>query len=120
MIHVKDDKRSKKSASLLVDGLAKCLKDKQIENITISDIQKASGVSRATFYRLFDTVEDILAYKCEELAHDLKTRFMNKDKDPNEDFLLFSIKYWIENNAYIEAMYRSNRSDIFQDALIKC
>lgn len=51
----KNDKRSTASARELVRGLMECLKEKPMNAITVSDIHRATGVSRATFYRLFDT-----------------------------------------------------------------
>lgn len=119
MIHVKDDKRSQNSANLLAEGLVKSLQEKEFDNITISDLQKNSGVSRATFYRLFDTVDDVLAFKCEQLAKDLMNSFIQGDNYTNKNFLLFTMNYWIENSLYIEAMYKAKRPDIFQEALLK-
>ena len=54
MYHIKEDKRAKASVELICDGLKSCLKEKSFESVTISDIQRVSGVSRSTFYRNFD------------------------------------------------------------------
>ena len=54
MYHIKEDKRAKASVELICDGLKRCLKEKSFESVTISDIQRVSGVSRSTFYRNFD------------------------------------------------------------------
>lgn len=51
MYHIKEDKRAKASVELICDGLKRCLKEKSFESVTISDIQRVSGVSRSTFYR---------------------------------------------------------------------
>lgn len=66
MYHVKDSKRTKESARLIVGGLHECLKMKKFESITVTDVQKQSTVGRATFYRLFDSVSDVLAYEFDE------------------------------------------------------
>ena len=54
MYHIKEDKRAQASVELICDGLKRCLKEKSFESVTISDIQRVSGVSRSTFYRNFD------------------------------------------------------------------
>ena len=36
--------------------------------ITVSDIQRESGVGRSTFYRLFDNVDDVVTYLMDELV----------------------------------------------------
>lgn len=65
MYHIKEDKRAKASVELICGGLKRCLKEKSFESVTISDIQRVSGVSRSTFYRNFDRMEDVLALMCD-------------------------------------------------------
>lgn len=67
MYHIKEDKRAKASVELICDGLKRCLKEKSFESVTISDIQRVSGVSRSTFYRNFDRIEDVLALMCDRV-----------------------------------------------------
>lgn len=63
MYHIPKDRRALRSASCLFQGLKLRLKSKAFKEITVSDLQKASGVSRSTFYRLFDNPADILEWK---------------------------------------------------------
>ena len=71
MYHIKKDKRSQTSARLISEGLTKCLQKKDFSKITITDIQKESYVGRATFYRLFDKLPDVLAYQCDQVFEDV-------------------------------------------------
>ena len=64
MYHIKNDVRSQKSAKFISEGLQKCLAYKTFSEITITDVLRASYVGRATFYRLFDNLSDVLAYLC--------------------------------------------------------
>ena len=61
MYHIKKDKRCQQSAQMIIEGLNQCLAEKEFAKITVSDIQRKTGVSRATFYRLFDDTSDVLA-----------------------------------------------------------
>lgn len=67
MYHIKEDKRAQASVELICGGLKRCLKEKSFESVTISDIQRVSGVSRSTFYRNFDRMEDVLALMCDRV-----------------------------------------------------
>ena len=67
MYHIKEDKRAQASVELICGGLRRCLKEKSFESVTISDIQRVSGVSRSTFYRNFDRMEDVLALMCDRV-----------------------------------------------------
>ena len=118
MIRMKNDKRAKHSAELLLGGLVKCINEKDFTEISISDLQKSSGVSRATFYRLFDNVQDVLAYKCELLAITMETEYKKIKPDEREPFLLFSLRFWLENHAFLDAIFKCNRGDILQNSLL--
>lgn len=61
MYHIKNDKRAQASTELICAGLLACMKEKPFARITITDVQRASTVSRSTFYRNFDCLEDVLA-----------------------------------------------------------
>lgn len=78
MYHIPNDKRAQKSADLIAQGLYKSLEKKPLNNIKVNDIYLNSYVSRATFYRLFDSVYDVLQYQCDsivdEIAESLKQR----------------------------------------------
>lgn len=54
MYHIKNDKRARASTELICAGLLACMKEKPFARITITDVQRASTVSRSTFYRNFD------------------------------------------------------------------
>ena len=41
------------------DGLVKLMKRKEYKNITITDVAAEAGLSRMTFYRHFDNVDDV-------------------------------------------------------------
>ena len=68
MYHIKPDKRSQTSAGEILRGMQLCLREKPLREITVTDIHRAAGVSRATFYRLFDTPEDVLVYRFDTLV----------------------------------------------------
>lgn len=72
MYHIKDDKRSRASAAAIVKGLQECLSTMPMNAVTVTDIHRSSGVSRATFYRLFDTPEDVLHYQFDQMALEIQ------------------------------------------------
>lgn len=120
MYHIKEDKRTKKSAELLCSALNTCLQTKNFSDITIVDLQNESSVARATFYRLFDNTVDVLEYQCDQLfktflegeapqtavSHSTKERclrffdFLLKNKEA----LINTIK-----SGHIEIIYNCNR-----------
>ena len=65
MYHIKNDKRAYASVELICSSLLELLETTPFEQITISDIQRMSTVSRSTFYRNFDRIEDVLMLLCD-------------------------------------------------------
>ncbi len=112
MYHISKDKRAARSAALIYDGLLECMKKKPFDAVTISDLQKASGVARTTFYRAFDNLSDVLYWKCdtcfsEALAADGPEQFSNE-----LDLALHYFGYWVERSDILELLMKINRQDI--------
>ncbi len=104
MYHIKEDKRSQDSANRIYRSLRHILVNKNLEDVSISDISKECGISRMTFYRLFDNINDILEYKINDFYKEYKNNVLNKD-----DKLLYFFEFWsyhkdlirlLNNNAY--------------------
>lgn len=118
MYHIKNDKRVKESAKLIVEGLNRCLTQKKFEELTITDVQKESTVGRATFYRLFDSLKDVLLYECDI------TFFELMKKSINEDTILARIEIfidgWILVSDLLETIVSSGNIDIIYLSHLHC
>jgi len=83
MYHIKKDKRCLKSAEAITGGLEVMLQHKNYADISISDILRVSRVGRATFYRLFDTVDDVVVYKIDQIMQEIMNDYRQV---PYEEF----------------------------------
>lgn len=115
MYRIKINKRVLNSADLIVNGLTKCIRTTPFEQINVCDIAEASGVSRSTFYRLFDTPSDILAYICDKLAEDTIKLFKSQGVGNDQyTFGIYALRYWCSQTDIIETIFRSGCSNILQ------
>ena len=113
MYHIKQDKRAQTSVKLICVGLSKCLEQKGFEDISISDIQRASGVSRSTFYRNFDRIEDVLALMCDGVFREaFSLGYANISE------AVFTT--WFRHAKMIETIVSIKRSDMLYDSLRRC
>lgn len=110
MYHIKRDKRAKTSVELICNGLNKCLAEKPYHEISISDVQRASTVSRSTFYRNFDCLDDVLALICD---CGFREAFSDIEKS---DMRTAVFKYWFHHSELLEALVVSHRTDILFDS----
>lgn len=119
MYHISNDKRAKKSAYLIAEGLLKCLKTMDFENITISDISKASTVSRATFYRLFDNTMDVAEYlwdvQFQNLLDDYYQNRLPSDKSP----MIIFLERLMQQSLLIDIVTKAQRMDIIYKSHLK-
>ncbi|MCR5787463.1 MAG: TetR/AcrR family transcriptional regulator [Acholeplasmatales bacterium] len=97
MYHVKTDKRSLKSAEFIYHALRTILEDKPINSISISDIANESQVSRMTFYRLFDSITDVLSWKLSVFVSEYE-----KFRETMSDKLLAFFTFW---KGHIDFIY---------------
>ena len=112
MYHIKQDKRSQASAAEIVRGLEECLKTKPLTAVTVSDIHRVTGISRATFYRLFDTPEDVLHYQFRQMAEATMAAH-SADWQENPDSLLeATIALGMKNHEFLKAVVSSGRFDL--------
>ncbi len=99
MYHIKSDKRSLNSANRIYQSLRHCLFKKNLKDITITDIYNECGISRMTFYRLFDNINDVLDYKLNYFFIEYNTL-----KAFENDKLLFFFTYWNKHRDLINIL----------------
>lgn len=110
MYHIKHDKRAEASVDLICAGLMDCLAEKSFADITISDIQRASSVSRSTFYRNFDRIEDVLSLMSDRV---FESAFSSGGVEIRQE--VFS--RWFENEEIIETIVQIKRGDLLFESL---
>lgn len=112
MYHIKLDKRSQASAAQIVRGLQECLKTKPLKSITVSDIHRVTGISRATFYRLFDTPEDVLVYQLDQMTEGTMEYYETQKQLPSRQLLEQTIVLGLQNHEFLKALVDNGRHDL--------
>ena len=113
MYHIKADKRAEKSVELICTGLLDCLEQKEFSQISISDIQRTSTVSRSTFYRNFDSLDDVLALLCDRGFDEIL-------RSGSDAVNLAAFHYWYAHGRLLEAILSSGKTAVFTDSLRRC
>lgn len=120
MYHIKEDKRSKTSGELIYNALSSLLKEKNFDDIKITEVVETAQIGRATFYRNFDHLDDVLHYKCdlrfEELYHYLKQYFKDQDDIQYSFFITPFLKFWYSDSTIIDELIKAKRFKLLLDA----
>lgn len=119
MYHISNDKRTQKSAELIWEGMKQCLQEKSFDKLRISDINQKSYISRATFYRLFDSLEDVLAYECDRIYNQLAEVIHDAAFRSHQDFFLLLVEKWMEQDVLIKVLVENNMISILYETHMK-
>ncbi len=111
MYHIKSDKRSQASAMEIARGLQECLKTTPLKAITVSDLHRVTGISRATFYRLFDTPEDVLLYRLDQMTRNAVAYDMGETLS-SKRLLESIVDVGLENHELLKALAENDRLDL--------
>ena len=103
----------------ITEALFALLKEKPLHEISVTEITKKAGVARVSFYRNYDTKEDVMA----TLVEDVLELFRSKvGADPGLGFycyenVLLSFQFFYEWRDYFVDMYRSNFAALLLESL---
>lgn len=111
MYHIKPDRRSQHTAGEIGRGLLECLKEQSLASITVTDLHRKTGISRATFYRLFDTIEDVLDWLCTQPPEE-SDQLLIQDSDTPAQIFTRMLKLGLENHDLLKALVDNGRYDL--------
>lgn len=111
MYHIPSDIRAHKSAMHICDAILKCSKHKPFSEITVSELSKNYGISRTTFYRLFDNIVDVLEYACDYMGQSI---LLHIEGNSPKEMTINTISALKNRKDFINLLFRSGHSDIFQ------
>ena len=120
MYHISDDKRSRESSQWIYEALEQLMMEFPYEKITITDICKRAKIGRVTFYRHYDTIDDILRKKCDDKFRDLLAylkEYADGEKKGTRTFLVPFLRFWYINPSVIRAIFRANKHFIINESM---
>ena len=113
------DKRVQRSGGLLFDALVKLLEVKPFSDIGIKEISEKANIGRATFYRNFDYVEDVIKLKVDQLFEELNE--LNTESKINGrasgDMLKTFFAFWVNHPAVLQVLLKADCWTIFTNSL---
>ena len=74
-------------------------------------------MSRSTFYRNFDCLEDVLALLCDRGFQAVFTEYNALPPEQRGSLAKAAFQYWFRNSAVLEALVQIHRTDILFDSL---
>lgn len=122
MYQKKRDKRSIQSSEWMYKALKELMEIKNYSKITVTDITNKANLGRTTFYRNFETIDDVLEMKCIEKFKEFRQYcidFYKLNDVEVKSFLKPFLMYWYDNSEVIELLIKANRENIIKKYLTK-
>ena len=106
------DRRVKYTKKIIKDSLIDLLKEKELNKITVSELCEKSDINRATFYRYYIDIYDLLEKLEQELIDELKDLLPNYKDFTLKEIIKEYLKILLENKDLVKIIF-SNRQNIF-------
>lgn len=119
------DRRIKYTKKVIKETLITLLNEKEINKITVSEICKIADINRATFYRYYLDVYDLLDKIKEEFVSELLIVSNNKDNYTISSFAKDLLTVFIDNKELVKVLFNKKSdiyflNDILEVAFVKC
>ena len=99
----------------ITEALIHLMRNKEYSRITISEIVKKAGVSRISFYRNFNSKEDIIIKYLEKAIKDWGEKW---EQSKDTDIIHQVFKLFNEEKELIDILYKANLQQIIAEQLL--
>lgn len=125
MYHKKNDKRSIESSTMIYESVKALIRQNKFKSMTIKDIVNHANIGRSTFYRNYDTIDDVLIKKCDEeffrcvsyIIKQLTSSTLSKDIDMMSHFIYLFFSFWEHNSEILELLAYVDKFNFIEESL---
>lgn len=109
----KENQRVVLSKRMLKEGLLRCLKRTDIDELTISELCREAGINRATFYRYYQLPKDVLVDIGWEQTREIDKIFKSNPEQPMENRISDVFRYIYDNRDILKILFSANADTRF-------
>ena len=121
------DRRVQYTKRVIKETLLELLEEKDITKVTVMELCKKSDINRATFYRYYLDIFDVLEKMEEEFVQEFKNSYKDFDYTHNQlyDYVLALLQACQNNKKLIKILFNTKNgisflNDVLEDAYIRC
>ena len=103
-----------RSKHMLIEALLDLMEEKPFKDISISELTAKADLSRRTFYRLFETKEDILLYHIKTLWYENVSELYNMPTQSYFQTSYWSLCFWYSHRSLTLSLYRNQLLSLLQ------
>ena len=100
--------RNKKSIQRICGAMLEVLKEKEFEQISITEICLKAEVARKTFYRNFDSKEFVIKKMIDLKLSEFETMSLLKEMNHPRELSKKYFEFWYEHREFLKILYDRN------------
>ena len=108
MAFKKKNPMAEKSKKWLTDALLEIMKNKPYNKITIKEISDKALLSRRTFYRNFNSKDEVLSLKMEYICREYISYFSGEQNLSYKNIIHIYFKFWKDHLDFLLALDKSD------------
>lgn len=101
----------------ITKALFKLMKSKNYQDITVSALVKTAGVSRNSFYRNYQSIEDILRQYLAEQTSQWWNKYI---ANPNPNIIAETFQHFLNMQKEILLLYKAGLSHLLMEHIVMC
>ena len=115
------DRRVKYTKKIIKDTFIELVTEKDIKKITVSEICTKADINRATFYRYYLDVYDLLDSIKKEFEIELKNAYSPKTENDNTvmNFAKAMLKVFLANKELVKMLFNTNNGLYFLNNILE-
>lgn len=123
MYHIHSDRRVAQSVESICGALDRLIGRTPYRQISVTALSAEAGVSKATFYRSFDTIDDVLRLKTDQAVEQMIGYIMDLRpfRQCGGEMIFFHsfFRFWTAHSQVVEMLIATETTDILTDAFAR-
>ena len=110
-MNIPNNKRRRESQQRMESAFVKLLQERELEEITVTDICKSAGVNRTTFYANYQDIYALAEAVQQKLHREVMQLYQEGDARGYDNVFLSLFRHIRENQLFYKTYFKLERSD---------
>jgi len=106
-----------KTKEKIVFSLIELMHEKKFETITIKEISQKAGIYRSTYYRNFQSKEDIIKYKLSTIMNEYLEKYLKEEEKTKKQYFKILFSTFQKYETFLITIHKQKQSYILQQVL---
>ncbi len=102
----------------LLDALLELMEEMPFKKISVSKLVERAGVGRASFYRNYTDIKDILLQEADRLTKEWNKEYEAEQHEAPNEILITLLDFYKQHDQFFLAVYAAGQNQIVLDTIL--